>query len=73
MRYTHAEKLEMIHRVETSDQPVKRTLAELGVPRSTFDRWYERYRVVGAAGLADQSPGRAGSGTAFRCGARAGG
>lgn len=57
MRYTHAEKLEMIHRVETSDQPVKRTLAELGVPRSTFDRWYERYRVVGAAGLADQSPG----------------
>lgn len=57
MRYTHAEKLEMIHLVETSDQPVKRTLAELGVPRSTFYRWYERYRVAGAAGLADQSPG----------------
>ena len=36
MRYTHAEKVEMIHLVETSDQPVKRTLAELGVPRSTF-------------------------------------
>ena len=43
--------------METSDQPVKRTLAELGVPRSTFYRWYERYRVAGAAGLADQSPG----------------
>jgi len=57
MRYTHAEKLEIIHLVETSDQPVKRTLAELGVPRSTFYRWYERYRVAGAAGLADQSPG----------------
>jgi transposase InsO family protein len=57
MRYTHAEKLEIIELVETSDQPVKRTLAELGVPRSTFYRWYERYRVAGAAGLADQSPG----------------
>ena len=49
MRYTHAEKLEIIELVETSDQPVKRTLAELGVPRSTFYRWYERYRMAGAA------------------------
>ena len=57
MRYTHAEKLEIIALVETSDQPVKRTLEELGVPRSTFYRWYERYRVAGAAGLAEQSPG----------------
>jgi len=57
MRYTQAEKLEIIHLVETSDQPVKRTLAELGVPRSTFYRWYARYRIAGAAGLADQSPG----------------
>jgi transposase-like protein len=57
MRYTHAEKLEVIHLVETADQPVKRTLAELGIPRSSFYRWYERYRVAGAAGLADQSPG----------------
>lgn len=57
MRYTQAEKLEIIHLVETPDQPVKRTLAELGVPRSTFYRWYARYRIAGAAGLADQSPG----------------
>jgi transposase InsO family protein len=57
MRYTHAEKLDIIELVETSDQPVKRTLAELGIPRSTFYRWYERYRATGAAGLADQSPG----------------
>ena len=57
MRYTHAEKLAIIELVETSDQPVKRTLEELGVPRSTFYRWYERYRVAGAAGLEDQSPG----------------
>ena len=57
MRYTHAEKLEIIHLVETSDQPVKRTLAALGVPRSTFYRWYARYRAAGASGLADQTPG----------------
>lgn len=57
MRYTHAEKLDIIELVETSDQPAKRTLAELGIPRSTFYRWYERYRVAGATGLADQSPG----------------
>ena len=57
MRYTQAEKLEIIHLVETSELPTKQTLAELGVPRSTFYRWYERYRVAGAAGLADQSPG----------------
>lgn len=57
MRYTQAEKLEIIHLVETSDLSAKRTLAELGVPRSTFYRWYARNRIAGAAGLADQSPG----------------
>lgn len=57
MRYTQAEKLEIIRLVETSDLPVKRTLAELGVPRSTFYRWYERYRLAGAEGLAAQQPG----------------
>jgi transposase InsO family protein len=57
MRYTHTEKLEIIHLVEASDQPVKRTLEELGVSRSTFYRWCERYRVAGAAGLADHAPG----------------
>jgi putative transposase len=57
MRYTLAEKLEIIHLVETSDLPVKRTLAELGVPRSTFYRWYERYQTAGEAGLSDRQPG----------------
>lgn len=28
--------------VEESDLPVSRTLAELGVPQSTFYRWYRR-------------------------------
>jgi transposase-like protein len=57
MRYTQAEKLEIIHLVEASDLSTKQTLAELGVARSTFYRWYERYRVAGAVGLARQQPG----------------
>jgi len=57
MRYTQAEKLEIIRLVETSDLPVKRTLEELGVPRSTFYRWYERYQAAGYAGLAERQPG----------------
>ena len=57
MRYTQAEKLEIIHLVEETDQPVKRTLTELDVPRSTFYRWYERYRETGYEGLVDQQPG----------------
>ena len=57
MRYTQAEKMEIIRLVEASDLPVKRTLAELDVPRSTFYRWYERYRAMGYAGLADRRPG----------------
>jgi putative transposase len=36
---------------------VKQTLTELEVPRSTFYRWYERYRTAGYDGLADQQAG----------------
>ena len=57
MRYTQTEKMEIIRLVEESDQPVKRTLAELDVPRSTFYRWYERYKMAGYDGLADQKAG----------------
>jgi len=41
-RYLQAEKLEIIHLVETPELPVKQTLAELAVPRSTFYDWYRR-------------------------------
>jgi putative transposase len=57
MRTTQAEKLEIIRLVETSDLPVKRTLAELDVPRSTFYRWYARYQAAGETGLGDRPPG----------------
>jgi putative transposase len=57
MRYTPAEKMEIIRLVEASERPVKQTLAELEVPRSTFYRWYERYRAAGYDGLVDQKAG----------------
>jgi transposase InsO family protein len=57
MRYTQAEKMEIIQLVEQSEWAVARTLEELGVPRSTFYRWYDRYLAEGYDGLADRKPG----------------
>jgi len=54
VRYTRSEKLEIIRLVEQSDLPVKRTLAQLGVGRSTFYEWYRRYLDEGPAGLASR-------------------
>jgi putative transposase len=60
MRYAQSEKMEIIRLVEDSYLPVKRTLEELDIPRSTFYDWYSRYRVNGYEGLRDRSsnPGR---------------
>ena len=57
MRYSPAEKLEIIQLVEESTLPVKQTLAELDVPRSTFYRWYLQYQDNGPDGLQDQKTG----------------
>lgn len=51
IRYTPEEKLEIIHLVEHSELPIKQTLAELQVPRSTFYDWYRRYQELGPEGL----------------------
>ena len=56
MRRTASEKMEIIHLVEGSDLPVKMTLRELGVPRSTFYGWYGRYEMFGFDGLQDKKP-----------------
>ena len=56
MRYAAAEKLEIIQLVEQSSLSVRRTLAQLGIPRSTFYCWYDRYRAGHAEGLQDCSP-----------------
>ena len=56
MRYPASEKLEIIQLVEQSHLPAKRTLDMLGIPKTTFYRWYDRYLALGAAGLEDRSP-----------------
>lgn len=55
MRYSQAEKMEIIRIVEASELGVKRTLAELGINRSTFYEWYRRYAEGGYDGLAPRS------------------
>ena len=35
---------------------MRQTLAKLGIPRTTFYRWYDRYLTREEAGLHDQSP-----------------
>ena len=51
MRYPASEKLEIIRLVERSHLPAKQTLAMLGIARTTFYRWYARYRHDGAVAL----------------------
>jgi len=57
MRYPASEKREIIRLIERSHLPVRRTLDKLGIPKTTFYRWYDRYRVFGAAGLEDRTSG----------------
>lgn len=56
MRYSQAEKMEIIHLVEHSKLSIRKTLEELDVPRSSFYRWYQKYQHEGYEGLADKKP-----------------
>ena len=56
MRYPAAEKLEIIRIVETSPLPVRRTLAQIGIPKSTFYTWLDRYVSGGLEALEDRRP-----------------
>ncbi len=60
MRYPAAEKAEIIRLVEQSSLPAKATLAQIGIPRATFYRWYNRYQTGGPEALEDRpvQPGR---------------
>jgi transposase InsO family protein len=60
MRYSASNKTEIIRLVEQSHLPARRTLEKLGIPRSTFYRWYDRYQTGGPEALADRPsrPGR---------------
>jgi putative transposase len=54
MRYPASEKLEIIKIVEQSHLPTRKTLEQLGIPRRTFCRWYDRYRDGGPEALEDR-------------------
>jgi putative transposase len=57
MRYPASEKLEIIRTVERSHLPIRRTLDKLGIPKTTFYRWYDLYQAFGEAGLEDRTTG----------------
>jgi putative transposase len=56
MRFSQAEKMEIIRLVQDSELSVKRTLEELDVPRSSFYGWYQRYKEDGYEGLSNRPP-----------------
>ncbi|MCP4742740.1 MAG: transposase, partial [Actinomycetales bacterium] len=56
MRRTASEKMEIIRLVEGTDLPARQTLRQLGVPRSTFYGWYQRYVEQGFDALHDKKP-----------------
>ena len=56
MRYPSSEKFEVIRLVEQSHLSAKQTLDRLGIPRSTFYRWYDLYLTGGIDALEDKAP-----------------
>ena len=54
MRFSASDKTEIIRLVEQSPWPARRTLEKLGVPRSSFYRWYDRHQRGGPEVLADR-------------------
>src|SRR5690349_1337508 len=56
MRYPASEKLEIIRLVEQPRLSARRTLQKLGIPRSTFNRWYDRFLTGGIDALEDRRP-----------------
>jgi transposase InsO family protein len=56
VRYSASEKLEIIRLIEQSSLSARRTLAQIGIPRSTFYAWYDRYLDGGVDALEDGKP-----------------
>ena len=54
MRYSASDKTAIIRVVEQSHLPARQTLEKLGIPRSSFYRWYDRYQRGGPEALADR-------------------
>ena len=55
MRYSASEKFEIIRLVEQSHLGVRPTLQMLGIPKTTFYSWYDRYRAFGEANFKDRN------------------
>ena len=55
MRRSASEKMEIIRLVEGTDLPVRDTLRQLGVAKSTFYGWYQSYVEDGFDGLIQQA------------------
>ena len=47
MRYPASENIEIIRLIEQSHLPVRLALAQIGIPRATFYRWYDLYQAGG--------------------------
>ncbi len=58
MRFTQSDKYEIILLVEKSELSLTKTLAELGIHKSTFYNWYNVYLLHGYDGLADKPKNR---------------
>ena len=56
MRYCASEKFEIIRLVEESSLPVRKTLRQLDIHKSTFYNWLKRYQEHGVDGLEDRKP-----------------
>jgi transposase InsO family protein len=56
MRYTAADKYEIIQLVQNSDLSIRQTLARLDIHKSTFYNWLKRYQENGMDGLEDKKP-----------------
>ena len=56
MRYSASEKFEITELVEQSSLSIPRTLAPIGIPRSTFYDGYSRYQEGGIEALEDGKP-----------------
>ena len=54
MRYPAHEKLEIIKLVEQSHLSARQTLDRLGIAKTTFYRWYDKYLEDGPEGLEDK-------------------
>src|SRR5207245_11807670 len=54
MRYSASEKFEIIELVEEQPLSIPRTLAPIGIPRSTFYDWYSRYQEGSIEAMEDR-------------------